>query len=70
MAEGSKIEEQLASGKRLTSGLLVSNRHYMLNEMVRDAVEKRASEKQDKEQAKIQKDSEELSKRIQGIRLV
>jgi len=49
MAEGSKIEEQLASGKTLTSGLLVSNRHYMLNEMVRDAVDKRASEKQDKE---------------------
>jgi len=68
MAEGTRIQDELASGRRLTSGLLVSNDMHLLGDHVRDMVQQKETDRQEKEKAKKQKEHDELLKRIRGIK--
>ncbi len=64
MAEGTRIQDELASGQRLTSGLLVSNNMHHLGDNMRDMVQQKETDHQEKENAKKQKERNELLKRI------
>ncbi len=64
MAEGTRIQDELASGRRLTSGLLVSNDMHLLGDHVRDMVQQKETDCQEKEKAKKQKEHDELLKWI------
>jgi len=65
--DGKRIQEELNSGRQLTSGLLIANGVYCLNETVRNMAQQKEMEHQDKERAKRQKDCQELMKRRQAM---
>jgi len=70
MQEGAQIKQEIQDVKRLTSGFLVSNGIYCLNENVCDKFNQRELEHQEKEIARACKAWVKLKKQIAAVRKI
>jgi len=68
--EGVQIEQDILNVKRLTSGFLVSNGFFCLNENVCDKFNQRELECQEKEMARVCKAWVELKKQIAAVKKI
>ena len=70
LQDGERIQEELAAGRQLSSGLLVANGIYCLDGHMHDLAQQKETERQEKERAKQRKDCCELLKHIRAINVL
>jgi len=69
LQEGTRIEHEMQNAKRLTSGIMVANGQFCVNK-VRDIINKRDMDRQEKEMARARKARRELKKQRAAIKKI